>query len=68
MLSKHLYNADGRWIAFIVGTDVFNRFGTLIGRFINNREIQNMDGRIMGFLSEDGHLVRERRKQKRSAS
>jgi hypothetical protein len=52
---KHIYNSEGRWLAFIVDGDIFNRSGDLIARVVNHCEIYGLDGSLMGTIAEDGH-------------
>ena len=55
MSPRHIYNSEGRWVAFVVDGDVFSRSGDLIARVVNRCEIYGLDGSLLGTLAEDGH-------------
>lgn len=57
MKSKHLYNEKGRWIAFIVGSDVYVPSGDLFGCLANRFEVYGTDGRFIGAISHDNRLL-----------
>ena len=51
---RHIYNEDGHWVAFIVGTEVFRRGGEWLGQLCGRTEVRDHDGRLRGLLSHDG--------------
>ena len=61
---RHIYNADGYWIAFIVGTEVFRRGGEWLGQLCGRTEVRDHDGRLRGLLSPDGSRLSILEKEK----
>ena len=69
MAHKRIYDADGRWIGFMVDEDVFNTTGELIGHVVNGCEVYGLQdthhkiygsrGPYLGRLTEDGRLLKE---------
>jgi hypothetical protein len=57
MSPRHIYNRDGYWVAFIVGDDVFDRFGDPLGCLVNGQEIYGANGDHLGTLTHGGHVV-----------
>jgi hypothetical protein len=56
MAPKHIYDAEGYWVAFVVGAEVFLRGGEWIGRLADNNEILGQNGQLRGFLDDAGRL------------
>ncbi len=59
MNPKHIFDADGRWVCFIVGEDVFSKDGHWLGTVRQGRDIYGKDGEYLGSLSEDGSRLPE---------
>jgi hypothetical protein len=57
MRPRHVYNKEGFWVAFIVGDQVFDPAGNLIGRLVGNREVLAMDGSRLWTIGRDGRLL-----------
>lgn len=57
MSPRHIYNAEGYWVAFVVDGDVFDRSGDWLGHLVNGQEIYGVDGEHLGTLTEDGRLL-----------
>jgi hypothetical protein len=61
MTPRHVYDKEGYWVAFVVGTEVFLRGGEWLGRLSGERgagtnEIRDRDGHLRGLLDEHGGL------------
>ena len=59
MDSRHIFDADGRWICFIVGEDVFTKDGRWLATVRKGRDIYGRDGSYLGSLSKDGYRLPE---------
>ncbi|MBI3596181.1 MAG: hypothetical protein HY203_03390 [Nitrospirae bacterium] len=57
MTPRHIYDAEGYWVAFVVGTEVFLRGGEWLGRLSDHHEIRDQDGQLQGFMDDDGRLL-----------
>jgi hypothetical protein len=57
MSPRHIYDADGYWVAFIVGNDVFDRAGERLGHLVDGQEIYGVKGDHLGTLTDEGRLV-----------
>jgi hypothetical protein len=57
MVPRHIYDADGYWVAFVVGTEVFLRGGEWLGRMAGDNEIRDQDGHLRGFMDDEGRLL-----------
>jgi len=57
MIPGHVFDAEGYWIAFIVGKEVFLRGGEWLGRLGTDNDIRDHDGRLRGFLNTSGCLT-----------
>jgi hypothetical protein len=57
MTPRHIYDADGYWVAFVVGTEVFLRGGEWLGRLSGDYEIRDQDGQLRGILDDGGRLL-----------
>ncbi|MBI3812782.1 MAG: hypothetical protein HY283_11380 [Nitrospirae bacterium] len=66
MTPRHIYDAEGFWVAFVVGTDVFLRGGEWLGRLSGEKEtgekeagtneIRDRDGHLRGLMDERGRM------------
>jgi len=61
MTPRHIYDAEGYWVAFVVGTEVFLRGGEWLGRLsgesgAGTNEIRDREGQLRGVLDERGGL------------
>ncbi|HEY5593834.1 MAG TPA: hypothetical protein VIL61_01575 [Nitrospiria bacterium] len=61
MTPRHIYDAEGYWVAFVVGMEVFLRGGEWLGRLSNERgagenEIRDRDGHLRGLLNACGQM------------
>ncbi len=56
MTPRHIYDAEGFWVAFVVGTEVFLRGGEWLGRLSGTKEIRDREGQLRGRLDERGGL------------
>ncbi|HUK57229.1 MAG TPA: hypothetical protein VLY20_11270 [Nitrospiria bacterium] len=56
MTPKRIYDAEGYWVAFAVGAEVFLRGGEWIGQLAGNHEIRDRQGQLRGFMDEEGRL------------
>jgi hypothetical protein len=56
MIPRHVFDAEGYWIAFIVGKEVFLRGGEWLGRLSADDEIRDQNERLRGFLDSSGCL------------
>ena len=57
MAPRHIFDADGYWVAFAVGTEVFLRGGEWLGRLAGDNEIRDRDGQLRGFMDDGGRLL-----------
>jgi hypothetical protein len=57
MSPRHIYNSEGFWVAFIVGDQVFDPTGNLVGRLVGNRDVLAKDGSRLGTIGHDGRLL-----------
>lgn len=57
MAPRHICDAEGFWVAFVVGAEVFLRGGEWLGRLGENNAIFDHYGRVRGFLDDAGRLV-----------
>ena len=57
MAPRHIFDADGYWVAFAVGAEVFLRGGEWLGRLAGDNEIRDHDGQLRGFMDEEGRLL-----------
>lgn len=57
MTPRHVYDEEGYWIAFVVGTEVFLRGGEWLGRLSGTNEIRDRVGHLRGLLDERGGLA-----------
>ena len=57
MAPGHIYDAEGYWVAFVVGADLFLRGGEWLGRLAGNHEIRDQDGQLRGFMDDEGRLL-----------
>ena len=57
MQPRHIYDTEGRWVAFVVNGDVFDRSGDLIARLNHRQEILGLDGDALGVVTEHGHYL-----------
>jgi len=55
---RHIYDVDGYWVAFVVGTEVFLRGGEWLGRLSSKNEIRDHDGQLRGFMDDEDRLLR----------
>lgn len=55
-----IYRSDGEWVAVYAKGFLFNVDGECLG-FTRGREVYDMGGRYLGFLSDDRRLLRQRR-------
>jgi hypothetical protein len=53
---SRVFDAEGYWIAFIVGKEVFLRGGEWLGRLTADNEIRDQNERLRGFLDTSGCL------------
>lgn len=58
MTPKHIHDAEGFWVAFTVGPEVFLRGGEWLGRMTANNEIRDHDGHLRAIVDEEGRLTR----------
>ncbi len=61
MTPRHVYDAEGYWVAFVVGTEVFLRGGEWLGRLSGEKEageneIRDRDGHLRGLLDARGWM------------
>lgn len=56
MTPRHVYDAEGYWVAFVVGTEVFLRGGEWLGRLSGENEIRDRDGHLRGLLDARGRM------------
>ncbi|HEY4485459.1 MAG TPA: hypothetical protein VI702_03925 [Nitrospiria bacterium] len=56
MTPRHIFDAQGRWVVFVVGPDVFLRDGEWLGNLSANNEIRDRKGRLMGALDRAGRV------------
>ncbi len=56
MTPRHVYDLEGYWVAFVVGTEVFLRGGEWLGRLSSENEIRDRDGHLRGVIDERGRL------------
>jgi len=56
MTPRHIYDAEGYWVAFVVGTEVFLRGGEWLGQLSGTKVIRDRDGQLRGLLDEGGRL------------
>lgn len=56
MTPRHVFDEEGYWIAFIVGSEVFLRGGEWLGRLSGENEIRNNDGELRGVLDKGDRL------------
>ena len=56
MSPRHIYDSEGRWVAFIVDGDMFDCSGDLIARIVNRRDVYSLNGSLLGTIKEDGHF------------
>lgn len=52
MTPRHLYDAEGYWIAFVVGSDVFLRGGEWLGQLMEKSEIRDREEGLIGLVDE----------------
>jgi hypothetical protein len=57
MAPRHIYDSDGYWVAFVVGTEVFLRGGEWLGRLSGDYEIRDQDGHLRGIMDDGGRLL-----------
>jgi hypothetical protein len=69
MEHKRIYDANSRWIGFVVNEDVFNTTGELIGHVVNGEvyglqdtpyEIYGSRGPYLGRITKNGRLLEGR--------
>lgn len=56
MTPRHIFDAKGNWVAFVVGPDLFLRDGEWLGNLTAKNEILDRKGRLMGVLDKAGRL------------
>lgn len=61
MTPRHVYDAEGYWVAFVVGAEVFLRGGEWLGRLSGEKEagtneIRDRDGQLRGLLDARGRM------------
>jgi len=56
MTPRHLYDEEGYWVAFVVGTEVFLRGGEWLGRLSGSNVIRDREGQLRGLMDEGGRL------------
>jgi hypothetical protein len=56
---KHIFNADGRWVCFVVREDVFSKDGHWPGTVRQGRGIYGKDGEYLDSQSNDGNRLSE---------
>lgn len=61
MTPRHIYDAEGFWVAFVVGTEVFLRGGEWLGRLSGEKEaganeIRDRDGHLRGLMDDNGRV------------
>jgi hypothetical protein len=56
MTPRHVYDLEGYWVAFVVGTEVFLRGGEWLGRLSGENEVRDRDGQLRGVIDERGRL------------
>jgi len=56
MIPRHVFDAEGYWIAFLVGKEVFLRGGEWLGRLSGEIEVRDQDDRLRAVLDGHGRL------------
>ena len=56
MTPRHIYDAEGYWVAFVVGMEVFLRGGEWLGQLSGENEIRDRDGHLRGLLNARGQM------------
>jgi hypothetical protein len=56
---KLIYRTDGEWVAILSDGHLFDTLGEWIGWLIGN-DVYALDGAYVGYISEDGRLLRPR--------
>ena len=57
MTPRHVYDAEGYWVAFVVGTEMFLRGGEWLGRLNGENAVRDRDGQLRGLMDERGRLL-----------